>query len=104
MIGIRIRKLPKKYYKAAHQFQGDYIGKGVFEEFIKRVEKDPDLYMGASAAKKRGGTKVNLGAAEDKKVEDFYTKNGYVPYYLSANSTERRNLKRLRIKSYEKMP
>lgn len=48
----------------------------------------------------RGFRKVDLGAADDEKVEQFYLKNGYEPYELVAKSASYETYERVPVKDY----
>ncbi|MFC5649071.1 GNAT family N-acetyltransferase [Paenibacillus solisilvae] len=53
------------------------------------------------AAACRGYSKIDLGAADDRKVEHFYLKNGFVPYELVAKGRHHEEYKRTSVHDYE---
>lgn len=68
-----------------------YARKGYGSRLLEEIEK---------ASLKRGLHKLDVGSADDEKVEKFYVKNGFQPYELVAkNSYE--ELERVPISSYE---
>lgn len=149
---IIIRNIQKKDYKQAHKFQVEYLDDEAYENFTKRVESNPDLYLCAldgdmvigvcyghssqkikdaiqlqgiavnldttkgysrqgigskmikifeQAVKKRRCNKIDVGSADDVKVEKFYLKNGFKPYELVVFGPEHKEIKRVNVDDYE---
>lgn len=139
-------------YKKAHQFQCEYLDKESFEDFIRRVEANPDLYLISldneelvgicyghpsdkvkdavnlqgiavnldemkgyarkgigsklmrafeKAVKQKGFHKIDVGSADDLKVEKFYVKNGFKPYQLVAKGPNYEEFERVNINDYD---
>ncbi|MBS4218594.1 hypothetical protein KHA96_09745 [Bacillus sp. FJAT-49711] len=47
-----------------------------------------------------GGKKINLGSADDLKVEKFYVENGFEPYELVAKNANHEEFERVKISDY----
>jgi GNAT superfamily N-acetyltransferase len=86
---------------AAVQLQGiavnldetnQYARKGIGSAILRQFEK---------AAKNRGFRSIDVGSADDLKVEHFYLKNGFMPYELVANGPDHEELERVCIPNYE---
>jgi len=69
-----------------------YARKGIGSQLIEEFEK---------AVEHLGYTKLNLGSADDVKVERFYLKNGFQPYELVAKNYNHEELERVNIEDYE---
>jgi GNAT superfamily N-acetyltransferase len=151
-MNIVIRQIGEADYKKAHQFQCEYLDEESFEDFVKRVEANPDLYLIAldnkeligicyghpsdkvkdainlqgiavnldetknyarkgigsklmrefeNVVKMNGFHKIDVGSADDLKVEKFYLKNGFQPYQLVAKGPSHEEFERANINDYD---
>lgn len=69
-----------------------YARKGIGSTLINEFEK---------AAKAKGFRKIDVGSADDLKVEHFYLKNGFNPYELVYKGQHGEENERVKISNYE---
>ncbi|MBS4200975.1 GNAT family N-acetyltransferase [Bacillus sp. FJAT-49732] len=69
-----------------------YARKGIGSKLIADFEK---------TAKRLGYKKLDLGSADDVKVEKFYLKNGFQPSELVAKNSNHEEYERVKIDDYE---
>lgn len=151
-MNIKIRQIREEDYKKAHQFQCEYLDEESFEDFIERIEANPDLYFIAldneelvgicyghpsdkvkdainlqgiavnldetkgyarkgigsklmiafeKTVKQKGFDKIDVGSADDLKVEKFYLKNDFKPYQLVAKGPNHEEFERVNINDYD---
>ena len=72
--------------------KGKYVRKGIGTKMIKKFEEK---------VKKQGFKKLDVGSADDPKVEKFYLKNGFEPYEIQAKGNNHKIYNKEKIKSYE---
>lgn len=71
---------------------GKYARKGIGSQLVKKFGKEVN---------KKGFKKIDVGSADDPKVEKFYLKNGFNPYEIQAKDKNYQIQKKQKIKSYE---
>lgn len=69
-----------------------YARKGIGSRLLKSFEE---------AVKQKGYKKIGVGSADDKKVESFYLKNGFLPIELVAKGQEAEEYERVKVIDYE---
>lgn len=69
-----------------------YARKGIGSRLLKSFEE---------AVKQREYKKIGVGSADDKKVENFYLKNGFLPIELVAKGQAAEEYERVKVTDYE---
>ena len=75
---------PSHRINDAIQLQGIAINLGEDKKYSRKGIGTSMLSIFENAAKIKGYKKIDLGCADDEKVEKFYLKNGYHPYEIQA--------------------
>lgn len=76
----------------AVRLDGQYARKGIGSRLLQSFEK---------IVKNNGYTFIDLGSADDMKVEQFYLKNAYQPFELVAKDHMYQDIARIAISNYE---
>lgn len=69
-----------------------YARKGYGSKLIASLEK---------VILQKGYHKLDVGSADDQKIEHFYLKNGFQPYQLVAKNEQHQELARVAVDNYE---
>ena len=92
---------PSKHLKNSLELQGiavnmdedkKYARKGIGTKILKKLENE---------AVKKSFEKIDVGSADDEKVEKFYLKNGFIPYEIQAKGKNHSLYEKQKIKNYE---
>lgn len=90
---------PSKHAEHAMQLQGiavnldpKYARKGTGSKMLKAFE---------GAARNLGYNKIDVGSADDTKVEKFYVKNGFIPYEVQAKGDNHFLYEKQEVENYD---
>jgi GNAT superfamily N-acetyltransferase len=151
-MNIVIRPIQNEDCQRVHAFQCEYLDNESYNDFVTRIQANPDLYLVAfdedelvgicyghpsnkyesainlqgiavnlderksyarkgigsmmieefeKAVKVKGYKKIDVGCADDTKVERFYLKNRFHPYELVAKDQYHTEYERVKISNYE---
>lgn len=92
---------PSHKMESAINLQGIAVSLDESKGYARKGNGSKLIAAFEEAVKSRGCSLVDLGAADDLKVEHFYLKNGYQPYELAAKIPGRVEIERVSVDDYQ---